>query len=698
MRLLQKSTPLIGLSAVAFDTETTGLDARQAYIVQFGAVRVEALTVRAEPIFSELVKPDIPIPRRSTDIHGVRDADVAEAAPFPEAFANFQRFAGDAPLIGHAVDYDAAVIAAEFARRGLTWRAPLMLDTRVLARIAAPGLPNYSLEFLCEWLGAPPVKRHDALEDARACAEIFVRLAPKLREKGVVTLGQALAASRVLSERATPAEAGRAPSPPPAHDSADEPLARLDHHPYSRRVKEAMTAPPLFADGRLSLGEAARRMLDEWVSALLVRDGERLGIITERDILRAFGAHGPDVKARPIAEFMSSPLETVRADDFLYRALGRIDRLGIRHLPVVGPNGEIVGVVTPRNLLKRPMTAAFDLGDEIETACEVAALALAKAKMTPLARSLLAEGLDARGVAAVISEELLALTARAVAIAEARLAAEGRSAPASFAMLALGSVGRGESLLAADQDNAIVFADIADEAAADAWLAALGAHVADILDQAGVPYCAGGVMAKNALWRHSEAGWRRLIDDWIRRSRPQDLLNIDIFFDAAVACGDRALGEEVRSYAFQRARETPLFLRLMADAAAQWTPPLTVFQGLKTDERGRVDLKKGGLMPLFTAVRALAIKHGVEARSTHDRVRALAASGVIAGSEADGALAAQATFLKRLLLQQIADADAGAPLGSKVRVAELDKAARAEIVAAIRAVGPIVSIAREGML
>jgi DNA polymerase-3 subunit epsilon/CBS domain-containing protein len=698
MQLLVKSTPLAALDAVAFDTETTALDAKNARVVQFGAVELKALALAGGAPFDTRVNPGLPIPPRSTEVHGLSDADVATAPAFREAYAAFRAFAGDRPLIGHAVDYDAAVIAAECARHGLKWRPPLMLDTRVLARIAAPGLPNYSLEFLCEWLGAPPVKRHDAVEDARACAEIFVRLAPRLREKGVATFGQALAASQTFNDRAAQADPGRAhPISPLAPASEGEPLARLDYHPYSRRVKEAMTAPPLFADGSLTLGAAAQRMLDEWVSALLVDDDGRLGIITERDILRAFAAQGPEVKSRPIAEFMSAPLETVRADDFLYRALGRIDRLGIRHLPVADAAGEIVGVVTPRNLLKRPMTAAFDLGDEIHTARDVAALAIAKAKMTPLARSLLAEGLDARGVAAVISEELLALTGRAAAIAAERLAAEGRGGPpASYAVLVLGSAGRGESLLSADQDNAIVFADDADEAAADAWLAALGGHVADILDEIGVPYCKGGVMAKNAAWRRNETGWRRTIDGWVRRSNPQDLLNIDIFFDATIAHGDRAMFERLHDHAFERARSSPMFLKLLAELASDWRPPIGFFGSLRKDERGRLDLKKGGLMPLFTAVRMLALKHGIDARSTPSRLLALHGREPGMDAEIDAAVEAQGLMLDRILRQQIADAEAGAPLGPRIEVAALSGEERTRLKRAIRAVSPIVAMAREG--
>ena len=71
--------------------------------------------------------------------------------------------------------------------------------------------------------------------------------------------------------------------------------------------------------------------------------------------------------------------------------------------------------------------------------------------------------------------------------------------PVRYCVLVLGSAGRGESLLAADQDNAIVYATGEPGGAEDAWFAALGAHIADILDEV-------GVTARAASWRATPPG------------------------------------------------------------------------------------------------------------------------------------------------------------------------------------------------
>ena len=80
-------------------------------------------------------------------------------------------------------------------------------------------------------------------------------------------------------------------------------------------------------------------------------------------------------------------------------------------------------------------------------------------------------------------------------------------------MLVLGSGGRGESLLAPDQDNAIVHEG---SEADDPWFKEVAERIADLLDAAGIPYCMGKVMASNAIWRRSLTGWEEEVLRWLR--------------------------------------------------------------------------------------------------------------------------------------------------------------------------------------
>jgi DNA polymerase-3 subunit epsilon/CBS domain-containing protein len=286
------------------------------------------------------------------------------------------------------------------------------------------------------------------------------------------------------------------------------------------------------------------------------------------------------------------------------------------------------------------------------------------------------------------------MTQRAAVLAEQRIAQAGGGAPpCPYALMVLGSAGRGESLLAMDQDNAIVFAAGEPEGAEDRWFATLGTHVADILHQAGVPYCAGGVMAKNPAWRGSLATWRGRIAAWIGRSDPQDLLSVDIFFDLRGVHGDVALAAELWHEGFDRAAGAVAFAKLLAEAAGASAPALNWFGAFKT-VNGRIDCKKSGLFGIVSTARALAIRHHVAERATPARLAGVKALG-LGEADLDALIDAQATFLDLILAQQIRDIAAGIPPGNAVEVSRLSRRERERLRGAFRAVAHLDTLTQD---
>ena len=192
-------------------------------------------------------------------------------------------------------------------------------------------------------------------------------------------------------------------------------------------------------------------------------------------------------------------------------------------------------------------------------------------------------------------------------------------APCAYAVLVLGSAGRGESLLALDQDNAIIFAEGAPGGAEDRYFARLGARLADMLDAVGIPYCRGGVMAREDAWRGSLDTWRERVADWLTRSSPEDLLSVDIFFDARAVHGDMRLADALMSEAHGKASQAPQFIKLLAAASPEPPASIGLFGRLKSDN-GRLDLKRAALLPIVSAARLLAMRYGVDRRSTPARL------------------------------------------------------------------------------
>ena len=137
--------------------------------------------------------------------------------------------------------------------------------------------------------------------------------------------------------------------------------------------------------------------------------------------MRAVSHYGDKTLRMPVERLMSKPLAVVPADAFVYRAIGRMSRLKMRHLGVVDEAGSVIGALSARDLLRLRAGEAVALGDEIEEAQDVHDLARAWAKLPQVAASLLVEVVSTRDVAAVISRELGALTRHAAVIAEARM-------------------------------------------------------------------------------------------------------------------------------------------------------------------------------------------------------------------------------------------------------------------------------------
>jgi CBS domain-containing protein len=418
-------------------------------------------------------------------------------------------------------------------------------------------------------------------------------------------------------------------------------------------------------------------------------------IITERDVLRAIGENGALALTQPVARFASKPLASVPAAAFVYYALGRMSRLKVRHLGVENEHGEICGIITSRDLLRLRAQEAAILGDEIDQADDMPTLGAAWARLPQAAEGLLAEGVSARDIAAVISRELGALTGRAGVLAERRMKADGQGdPPCAYALCILGSAGRGESLLAMDQDNAIVFAEGEPGSAADQWFARLGGIVADILHETGVPYCMGGVMARNAAWRGSRETWSARIADWIARSAPADLLSVDIFFDLACAHGDAMLANDLWRFAFDAAQDNVAFAKLLVEAAGEVEPGITMFGGFRT-ENGRIDLKKTGLFGIVTTARVLAIRHHLLERSTHARLSAVASLGHGGDTDLDVLARAHEVFIELILGQQVADMHGGLPPSNKVAIKPLSHEQRVRLRESLGAVRHVDALMRD---
>ena len=101
-----------------------------------------------------------------------------------------------------------------------------------------------------------------------------------------------------------------------------------------------------------SLAEAVRVMVDHRCGSLVVGSSDQMvGIISERDILRALAEVKASLDSIPIADRMTTRVITGHPDDNLGKVMGVMTQNRIRHLPVMN-DGKLVGMVSIGDVVK----------------------------------------------------------------------------------------------------------------------------------------------------------------------------------------------------------------------------------------------------------------------------------------------------------------------------------------------------------
>src|SRR5438094_10115193 len=116
-------------------------------------------------------------------------------------------------------------------------------------------------------------------------------------------------------------------------------------------VAEVMPRDVLSVDPTASIGEAAEKMMDAGVGAVVVmEDMVRLvGIVTERDLMRAVAQRARAAEAR-VRQWMTESVVTIEPDTEIKDAAKMMFEKNFRHLPVVNKDGRLMGIASLRRL------------------------------------------------------------------------------------------------------------------------------------------------------------------------------------------------------------------------------------------------------------------------------------------------------------------------------------------------------------
>jgi len=421
---------------------------------------------------------------------------------------------------------------------------------------------------------------------------------------------------------------------------------------------------PITATPETPLREAVQAMSENRVGSIIIvepESGRPLGIFTLRDLLHRVAAKSCDLDQMVMSVMSGSGLLMLNWRSTIYQAALVMARHGVHHVIIVDAAGKLVGIVSQEDIYELQSGGGKAISGAIRTARDMNALVAAAEGIRRLAVGMMAEGGAAEPLTQLISNLNDHLTVRIIELTRTEF-----SLPkVDWCWLAFGSEGRFEQTLSTDQDNGLVFAAPAAEAAQvrEAFLP-FARVVNERLAACGFPLCKGNVMASNPELCLSVEEWHGKFEGWIRANSPQALLDATIYFDFRAIYGEEDLAERLSEWVLKRVPGESLFLRLMAVNATQVEPPIGFIRDFTFDKNPdyphTLDLKTNGARLFVDAARILALANGVAETGTAQRLRALAERGKLGRDDVHAVIESFFFIQQQRLRNQQGDVSEGA--------------------------------------
>jgi PAS domain S-box-containing protein len=390
--------------------------------------------------------------------------------------------------------------------------------------------------------------------------------------------------------------------------------------------------------------------------AILVKtpDGEHVGIVTDSDLRKRLLSRRVDLEP-PISAIMTAPLLKVSNKALLFEAALLFQEHGMQHLAVTNEEQRVVGMISTHAVLDSQRHPVSIILKNIHEARSPEGVIRSRQNLLSLVKALLDNGAKVESVTRILSSVSDGITVRLIELALEQIGPP----PLSFSFVAFGSEAREEQTLRTDQDNGIFYADPEpdQEAAVNEYFLRLGALVCGWLNEAGYNFCKGEVMAKNPKWCQPVSKWLQYFSDCISAANPQDLLDVNVFFDFRSVYGEANFVSALRKHLGQLSKDKHVFFFHLAQTTLQYKPPLGFFGNIQlesTEDNSSAFNIKSAVIPIVNFARIYALKHDNEETGTLTRLQRLLAMGVLAKTSYDE-LSQAFSFLMQMRLSHQAN-------------------------------------------
>ena len=376
--------------------------------------------------------------------------------------------------------------------------------------------------------------------------------------------------------------------------------------------------------------DVAQMMTDNLLNSVLISENNYpVGIVTDND-MRSKIATGRFPISSTIDKIMASPVITVPENVSLAEAQLLMLKNNVNHLCVTydgTDKSDIKGIISEHDLIVAQASNPGVLIKEIKRSQDAKDLKKVRTKLAEMIQTSMAKNIPLSHTNNIASEINLAIIKRSVELSILELG----SPPARFAWLSIGSQGRKEQLLLTDQDNILVFEDVAAEKYRDVkdYFLKLAKKAIAVLEKVGYEPCPNGHISSNMLWCKSLTDWIKQYENWI--NTPGEVSNeiSSIFFDYEIAFGEPKIEEAITNIIFKNSNKNNLFFDYLGNDTLRKPPPLSFFKKFNVEEEGinkdKFDIKTRALMPLIDGARLFTMSNAIKGiNNTYLRFKQLA--------------------------------------------------------------------------
>lgn len=170
---------------VAFDMEMTGLSPLFDKIIEIAAIKVNP--DKSIEYFHKLINPQIPIPKKTIQFHGITDEDVKHLNGIKKPLKDFVKFYDNFPLLAHNAQFDVGYLVKANIEQGNLLSLSSVFDSCKLARSLykkekEDRPENFKLSTLADYFNIELI-HHQALDDSFACLKIFIKCLEIVKSK-----------------------------------------------------------------------------------------------------------------------------------------------------------------------------------------------------------------------------------------------------------------------------------------------------------------------------------------------------------------------------------------------------------------------------------------------------------------------------------------------------------------------------------